>query len=457
MGTILDGIKKNERIHFIGVGGVSMSALAEILLSKGYSVTGSDINYGNNIKKLEEKGLKFYHGHFAENVAEAAAVIYTVAVHEDNPEIMAAKKSKIPLIQRSKLLGEIMSRYKYSAAISGTHGKTTVTSMLSYIYEKNMLDPTILVGADLDIIAGNLKIGGSEYFIAEACEYHRSFLDFTPYCAAVLNVEPDHLDYYKDAEDYHSAFAEFLDKIVPEGFAVINGMDADLIKLSKNAKCRVLTYGIDGDFDFCIKNVTAGEAGAEYELYFENEYQCKVCLSVYGIHNVLNSAAAIAIAIVLGVNPEKAADALTDFRGADRRLEFKGKLCGAAVYDDYAHHPTEIAATLDSARQLAKGRIICVFQPHTYSRTKAFFDEFASAFESTDEIIYADIYAAREADDGSVSSHMLAEAAQKKGINAHYLGGFDKIAAHLKNEVKDNDTLIIMGAGDIVKLTKELL
>ncbi len=457
MGTIIDRLKPDDKIHFVGVGGVSMSALAQILLSAGIKVSGSDINYGNSIKRLEEKGLKFFCGHFEENVKDAAAVVYTVAVREDNPEIAFAKKNNIPLVQRSKLLGEVMDKYKFSAAIAGTHGKTTVTSMLSYIYEKNNLDPTILVGADLDLIGGNLKIGASDYFIAEACEYHRSFLDFSPYCAAVLNVEPDHLDYYKDADDYHSAFAEFLNKIQPEGFAVINGMDSELVKIAKNAKCRVLSYGIGEGYDFEIKNVSATKKGMSYDLYFDDKLQCRVNLSVFGKHNVQNSAAAAAVAITLGVAPQDAADALIDFKGADRRLQLKGELCGAAIYDDYAHHPTEIAATLDSAQSTPHDRIICVFQPHTYSRTKTFFEEFASAFVTADEVIYADIYAARETDDGTVNSRMLAEKAKEKGANAAYIGDFDQIAEHLKKNIRKGDMVLIMGAGDIVKLTKKII
>lgn len=448
----LSDLNKDKRIHFVGVGGVSMSALAEIMISKGYKVSGSDINYCENIKKLENAGMKFIKGHYAENVTDAAAVVYTAAVHADNPEIAEARRLKLPLIRRSQLLGAIMAEYKISAAIAGTHGKTTVTSMLSYILEKNGFDPTILVGAELDIIGGNLKIGKSDYFVAEACEYQRSFLDFKPYCAAILNAEPDHMDYYKDADDYHSAFAEFITGISDDGFLVINGADDDLKKLAEKAKCRVYTFGMGSGFDFEIKNITADEGGTEYDLMCKKG-SCRVKLGVYGKHNVLNSAAALANAVLLGAEPQKAADALKSFHGADRRMEFKGRVNGAAVYDDYAHHPTEMAATLDAVSDMKHGRVICVFQPHTYSRTKAFFKEFAAAFKDIDEAVYTDIYAAREKDDGSVNSEMLAKSARGMGINARYIGKFEDIAEYIKDTAKSGDIVIIMGAGDIVKLT----
>ncbi len=430
-----------------------MSGLAEILLSEGYAVSGSDINYGDKIKALEKTGLEFHLGHAAENVANTAAVIYTAAVHEDNPEIIAAVENGIPLIKRSQLLGEIMAGYKLSAAVSGTHGKTTVTSMLSYIFEKGGYDPTILVGADLDIIGGNLKIGKSQIFLAEACEYHRSFLDFNPYCGIITGVEPDHLDYYRDGDDYRSAFAAFLEKITE--FAVINGMDSHLVTLAKNSSCRCYTYGIGDGYDFSVKNLRDG--GRAFDIYYKEEILCSPLLSVYGDHNIMNAVAAISLAFLMGLKPQESAEALSFFHGADRRLEFKGSFLGGKVYDDYAHHPTEIAATLNAVEKMDKNRTICVFQPHTYSRTKAFFEEFATAFSGVDTVIFADIFAAREANDGSINSKMLTDAARARGVNAIYIGSFDEIVEYLKDNTAENDIIIMMGAGDIVKATKLLL
>lgn len=451
-------LPETGRIHFIGVGGVSMSALAEILLKKGYCVSGSDINYSDEIKKLEAFGLKFYKGHSSENVKDAAAVIYTMAVHEDNPEMVESKKLGIPILRRSQLLGAIMKKYRRSVAVAGTHGKTTVTSMLSYIFEKTDADPTILVGAELDIINGNVKTGGSDYFIAEACEYHRSFLDFNPYCEIILNVEPDHLDYYKDADDYHSAYRDFLKCVNKDGFALLCADEPELMKMKNEARCRIFTYGVGNKTaDFNAKGISAGRDGIEYTLYYKEEKLCSVSIPVFGKHNVSNSAAAIGCAYLLGVPAEEAAKALEDFKGAGRRFEYRGKVNGAYVYDDYAHHPTEIAATLDAVSEIPHGRTICIFQPHTYSRTKTFFDDFAKILSKTDMPVLADIYAARETDDGSISSEMLQrEITEKYGKKAYYFNSFEKIINFVTENAQSDDIVIVMGAGNIVNITKEI-
>ncbi|MBR5586805.1 MAG: UDP-N-acetylmuramate--L-alanine ligase [Clostridia bacterium] len=453
MNNILSG--KNN-IHFIGVGGISMSALAEIFLSNGYSVSGSDINYSFTISQLEAKGLKFFNGHFPENVHSAQAVVYTSAVSADNPEIKEANRLGIDIISRAQLLGYIMDEYKKSIAIAGTHGKTTVTSMVSYIFEKLSQDPTILVGAYLDIIKNNMKIGSGDYFIAEACEYCRSFLNFRPYCATILNVEPDHLDYYKDADDYHSAYSEFLGNVHTDGFVVACQDDVELMKIVSAVPQKVVTYGLSGG-DFTASEIHVSDGRTKYVLLYKEEKLCDVTLSVHGSHNVSNSLAALANAYMFGLDMQKAADALTDFKGASRRFELRGNVCGAKIYDDYAHHPTEIKATLDTAKQITDGKIICIFQPHTYSRTKMFFDEFASAFEKADVVILADIYAAREKNDGTISSKMLADKMSETFSECYYIGNFEDIASMVKSVASANDTILVMGAGDIVKLTDILL
>jgi len=448
----------NHHIHLIGVGGISMSGLAEILISRGFSVSGSDINHSDSVKYLESLGLKFYNGHFAENVKGADTVVYTAAVSEENPELKAARAAKKRVIPRSVLLGEIMANYKYSVAVAGTHGKTTTTSMISYIFEKLSLDPTILVGARLDIIDSNMKLGKSDYFIAEACEYHRSFLDFAPYSETILNVEPDHLDYYKDADDYHSAYVDFLKRVSPDGFTALCADDADLMELSRGLVCRTVTYGISNEnARVQARNISATEKTASYDLYIDNSFVCKVTLSVFGTHNILNSLAALANAYMFGLDLEKAAEALSDFKGADRRFEYKGNFNGASVYDDYAHHPTEIKATLESALMMPHNNIICVFQPHTYSRTKIFLDEFAHSFKGADKLILAPIYAAREAFDPSISSADVCALAIKDGIDAVCIDEFDEIAKTVKSLAKEGDIILVIGAGDIVKLTDKIL
>lgn len=452
-------LPETGRIHFIGVGGVSMSALAEILLKKGRCVSGSDMNYSDEIKKLEKFGLEFLGNQNAENVKNAAAVIYTMAVHDDNPEMAEAKKLGIPILRRSQLLGAIMKHYPRSAAVAGTHGKTTVTSMLSYIFEKTNADPTILVGADLDIIKGNVKTGESEYFIAEACEYHRSFLDFRPYCEVILNVEPDHLDYYKDKDDYHSAYRDFLKRADKDGFALLCADDPDLMAMQGEAPCRIFTFGVKNQTaDFAAHDISVSRNGIKYTLYYRKEKICDVEIPVFGKHNVSNSAAAIGCAYLLGVPAEEAAKALADFKGAGRRFEYRGKVNGADVYDDYAHHPTEIAATLDAVSEIPHGRTICIFQPHTYSRTKEFFDDFAENLAKTDIPVLADIYAAREKDDGSINSEMLQkEITEKHGKTAYYFGSFEKIVKFVKENAASDDIVIVMGAGNIVNITKEIV
>ena len=448
-------IDKNS-IHFIGVGGVSMSGLAEILLKEGYNVSGSDINYSDSIRHLETLGLTFYKEHNAENVISADAVVYTSAVKEDNPEMVEASRLGKEIISRATLLGYIMNGYKKSIAVAGTHGKTTVTSMISYIFEKLLCDPTILVGAHLDIIDGNMKLGKSDYFIAEACEYFRSFLSFYPFAATILNVEPDHLDYYKDADDYHSAYYEFLQNVNKDGFVIVCSEDKDLMKIVENIPQKVLTYGINQG-DFTAKNICTTKDSTTYSLLYKEETICKVKLFLHGNHNILNSMAALANAYVFGLNMQKAADALLDFKGASRRFEYRGTLSGADIYDDYAHHPTEIKATIETAKEKTAGKIICVFQPHTYSRTKAFFDQFAQAFKGVDTLILADIYAAREKDDGSITSKMLADKIKASLPDCYYIGSFDEIDKKIKSIAGENDTVLVMGAGDIVNLTDILL
>ena len=435
-----------------------MSGLAEILISRGFSVSGSDINHSDSVKYLESLGLKFYNGHFAENVDGADTVVYTAAVSEENPELKAARAAGVRVIPRSVLLGEIMANYKYSIAVAGTHGKTTTTSMISYIFEKLQLDPTILVGARLDILDSNMKLGGSDYFIAEACEYHRSFLDFAPYCETILNVEPDHLDYYKDADDYHSAYTEFLKRVSLDGFTALCADDADLMEMIRGLVCRTITYGISNEnARVQAKNITATEKTASYDLYIDNSFVCKVNLSVFGKHNILNSLAALANAYMFGLDLEKAAAALADFKGADRRFEYKGTCAGASVYDDYAHHPTEIKATLESALMMPHNNIICVFQPHTYSRTKIFLDEFAHSFKGADKLILAPIYAAREAFDPTISSADVCALAKKDGIDAVCIDEFPEIAKTVKSLAKEGDIILVIGAGDIIKLTDKIL
>ncbi len=441
-------------IHFIGVGGISMSALAEILLNRGCSVSGSDRNESYLTKNLQEKGMRFCVGHNGENITEdTTLVVYTVAVKEDNPELVEARRRGITTIPRSKLLGEIMEQYKYPIAVSGTHGKTTTTSMLAYILTGAELDPTILVGGGLDLLGGTtLRLGKSEYILAEACEYYRSFLDFKPFAATVLNVEPDHLDYYKDKDDFQGAFEDFAECIVPGGVLIACSDDEDMWKIIEHSKERVITYGIKSEADVTARDITYKEGYPGYKLVIEGEEICPVQLSVTGQHNVINSLAALANAWALGLDIKQAAVSVGKFKGAMRRFEYKFDVGGAKIFDDYAHHPTEVKATVQAANKLPHNKLVFVFQPHTYSRTKIFKEEFATAFKGADEVIVADIYAAREPFDPTISSEILARMIKENGTGARAVSGNENIAKYLKESLKPGDIAVVMGAGDIFKV-----
>lgn len=445
---------KIKRVHFTGIGGISMSGLAEILADSGYIVTGSDMAPSSNIQRLEKMGIKTYIGHSAENVKGADLLVYTAAVKRDNPELIAAAQAGIPCIDRAALLGQIMKKYPWGVAVSGTHGKTTTTSMISMIMLEQGLDPTIHIGGKLDAIGGTTRIGKSGYFIAEACEYTGSFLKLHPRIAVILNIDFDHADYYKTIEDVKKAFHDFA-KLVPEnGHIVVNGDDKAAVGILDDVSCSVTTYGIkSGRYTWSAADITFNDKGcASYTLMYKDEPVCEIKLNVPGIHNVSNSLAAIAACSLAGCSPACAARALLKFSGTHRRFEIKGVSDGVTVIDDYAHHPREIAATLKAAEKYDHSRIWCVFQPHTYSRTKCLMDEFAVSFGDADFVILTDIYAAREKDTGEVNSSMLAAKIAMTGKKAVYIKDFCDIVEYLDKNVESGDLVITMGAGDIYKI-----
>ena len=448
---------KNKKVHFVGIGGISMSGLAQILIDYGFKVSGSDWHSSELTDKLKNLGAEIYIGHDAKNVHGKDLVVYTSAASDTNPEIAEAKKLNIPLMGRAEFLGDIMRKFKYGVAISGTHGKTTTTSMVSMILLKAELDPTIMVGGELDAIDGNVKPGKSDYFVTEACEYKRNFLKFYPYIGLILNIDADHLDYYKDIDDIQSAFAKFASLIPNDGTLIGFKGDKRIMEIMQEVKCKKLTYGIS-EGDFTAKNITYDNLGcASFTAYYKDLKFGDFSLNVPGEHNVLNALAAIACAYTLNVKEDAIYSALKEYGGTHRRFEKKGKINGTMVIDDYAHHPTEIQATIKAALNYPHKRLFVAFQPHTYSRTKTLFDRFAKAFNGVDKLMLADIYAAREKDTGIVSSKMLCDAICKNGVNASYFGSFDKIVDYLKGELKDGDVLITMGAGDIYKVGDDLL
>ncbi|MCH3965608.1 MAG: UDP-N-acetylmuramate--L-alanine ligase [Clostridium sp.] len=444
---------KSKNIYFIGIGGISMSGLAEILIKKGFHVSGSDIKASPITDKLRSLGAEIFIGQIKEHIDEDIdMIVYTAAISKDNPEFVRAKELNIPLMVRAEFLGQIMKGHKYNIAISGTHGKTTTTSMLSSISLKAELDPTILVGGELDLIDGNVRVGHSQYFITEACEYKESFLKFFPYIGVILNIDADHLDYYKDIYDIQNAFIKFAKLIPRDGYLVCCSDDDKMNKVISNVNCNIITYGLKTG-DITAKNINYDEKGcASFDVYKYDKLLFSVNLNIPGRHNILNSLASIAVSLILNISNKYIIESLGNFKGAHRRFELKGEKDGITIIDDYAHHPTEIKATLSAAQNYPHKRICCVFQPHTFSRTLNLYDEFTKAFDNVDELILADIYAAREKDTHEVSSSMLAKSISSRGIDCKNFHNFDDIVSYLNSTLKDGDLLLTIGAGDVFKV-----
>ena len=450
----------NKHVYFIGIGGISMSGLAEILLNLGYKVSGSEIVPSNITKKLEEKGAKIYYNHKEENINDVPdLVVYTAAIKSDNPELMKASSYNIPIIDRATLLGLIMRRYPYSIAISGTHGKTTTTSMIAMIMLESGLDPTIHIGGELSYIGGTTRIGNSSYFVTEADEYCESFLKLQPYIGVILNIEFDHPDYYKDLEHIKNSFKKFAQLVPKNGYVIICTDNVNSCSILHDIEANIITYGIDNNEDtkkytFTAKDAILNkESGCASYTLLKNGLPLDIIeLKVAGIHNVYNSLAAIAACYQLGCGIERAKQALLKFKGVHRRFELKGISDNIRVIDDYAHHPSEIRATLKTAKFNNNGRIWCVFQPHTFSRTKYLLDDFASALSDADTVILADIFAAREISNGDINSKLLAEKINRNGGNAIYIPEFEAICHYLRNNAMPGDLIITMGAGDIYKV-----
>ena len=443
----------------MGIGGISMSGLAEVLLERGFSITGSDMKSSPITEKLEHHGASIVYGQKAENITDDIdLVVYTAAIHPDNPEFQAVIRKGIPHMDRAELLGQIMRNYKNSIAVSGTHGKTTTTSMLSLIMLAGACDPTISVGGILKDIDGNIRVGRSQNFITEACEYTNSFLKFNPRIELILNVDADHLDFFKDLDDIRHSFRLFSEKLNKDGILIINGEIPDLSYFTQGLPCKIITYGLEADDDYTAKNISFNEyACGSYDLYVNGEKLDHITLNVTGLHNVSNSLAAIAAARELGIPMEHIKAGLMKFKGTDRRFEYKGEVNGITILDDYAHHPTEIEATLTAAKNYPHRKIWCAFQPHTYTRTKALLHEFGKALSLADHVVLADIYAAREADTGEIHSNDLQAEIRRQGTEVDYFSTFEQIENFLLKNCHPGDLVITMGAGDIVNVGEDLL
>ncbi|MGL5439442.1 MAG: UDP-N-acetylmuramate--L-alanine ligase [Filifactoraceae bacterium] len=441
-------------IHFIGIGGISMSGLAAISLNQGHKVSGSDNATNNILADLQKKGAIIKKGHSIDNIDNKIdLVVYTAAIKKDNPELLQAKNLGIKTQERSEFLGHIMENYNKSYAIAGTHGKTSTTSMLSSILLEAKSDPTILVGGYLPIINGNVRVGNSENFVAEACEYVDSFLEFYPKTSIILNIEEDHLDYFTDIEQIKDSFYKFADNTKKEGTIIANG-DNDNVYFALKSK-RPIFFGFNERNQAQILELKQNQESSSYFILYENKKLGPFTINIPGIHNVYNSVAAIMASYKNNISQDVIQNGISKYNGVKRRFEYKGDFKGARIYDDYAHHPTEIKATLETASKLDKNRLIAIFQPHTFTRTKELLDEFSTSFNNADLTIITDIYPSRELDTGIVHSLDLVKKMDK--TKTIYLSGFQDVENYLKNNLEENDLCFTIGAGNIDEIYNNLL
>ena len=456
----IDNLKKYKNIHMIGIGGVSMSGIAEILHNWGFTVTGSDWANSETVQTLIKKGIKVTVGHNLDDVKHADVVVYSAAIKPEDPEMLEAQKLNIPTIERADFLGEITRCFKDTICISGTHGKTTTTSMVSLCFVKALTDPSIQVGAYLKQLDGNYRVGNSEHFIIEACEYVESFLKFSPKAEIILNIDNDHLDYFKNLENIKKAFIKYVKLLPDDGILILNGDDANCLELSTHTKATVSIYGIiNKNVDVYASNIEFNDDGfAKFDVYYHDKFLDTFQLSVPGKHNVSNALACISICIKYNISVDIIKSALLDFTGAHRRFEYKGKINGmASVYDDYGHHPTEIIATAKSLMNKKYNQSWVIFQPHTYSRTKNLLDDFANALMDFDNVILLDIYAAREINTYNISSKDLVSKLQSLGKEALYIPNFDECVDYVKTHVAKNDIVLTLGAGTVTNIGPMLI
>lgn len=449
-----------QTAYFIGIGGISMSGFAELLQAMGFTIKGSDRTESKITRHLERLGIKVLYEQIGENITnDLNFVVYTAAIPEDNPEFQKAKELGLPMMERASMVGQIMKNYSTAIAISGTHGKTSTTSIASHILLEADMDPTISVGGILPAIGGNIRVGKSGNFITEACEYTNSFLKFFPTIGIILNIEAEHLDFFKDLKEIRNSFRKFAELLPENGTLIINADIENYQELTESLPCRVLTYSVDDHTaDFSATDITFDDFGrGSFTLLKFGEKTTHYQLRIVGKHNISNTLACLALSSLLGIHAKTVQDGLSKYKGTERRFEYKGEYNGAVIIDDYAHHPTEIKATLSSAKNYPHKTLWVAFQPHTYSRTKNFLNDFAVALSMADKVILADIYAAREKDPGNISSKDLADLITKSGKEAIYLGDFDKIQKYLEKNLVNGDLLITMGAGNIVEVGESLI
>ncbi|MCL2372685.1 MAG: UDP-N-acetylmuramate--L-alanine ligase [Defluviitaleaceae bacterium] len=450
----LEGAKN---VHFIGIGGISMSGLSEVLKRDGYNITGSDDVETNITRHLQSIGIDVKIPNAAANITpDMDLAVYTAAVRENNPEYQAAAQTGIPLMDRAKLLGLILMGYKFPICIAGTHGKTTTTSMMAEIATHAGLDPTISVGGHMKLDGKNYRVGESPYFVMEACEYNNSYHHWHPHVAVILNIDADHLDFFGDMGGVIDSFKKFAQNIRPEGTLVIQADTPGFKEVTEGLPCNIITFGME-NARYYPANITYDSLGRpEFDIMDGGNFMGRVLLPLPGQYNMLNALACFAAAASLGISPESAVKSLCGLQGIQRRFQLKGSYNGADIIDDYAHHPTEIKACLHAAKQTGR-RILCLFQPHTYTRTRNHFEDFANSFQDASLAMFLPIYAAREPFDPTISSLMLAENIEAKGKNTIHFNDFAEARDFLAKNLQPNDLLITMGAGDVFKVGESLL
>jgi UDP-N-acetylmuramate--alanine ligase len=457
---------KIQQIHFVGIGGIGMSGIAEVLLNLGFKVSGSDLKSSAVTQRLAGLGARVFEGHSAENIRGAEVVVTSAAVTDENPEVVEAHKLHVPVIQRAEMLAELM-RLKYGIAVAGMHGKTTTTSMVAAVLAAGGLDPTVVVGGRVDAMGSNARLGKSQYLVAEADESDRSFLKLSPILSVVTNIDREHMDCYRNMRDVKKTFIEFMDRVPFYGMVVVCNDDAMLRRLLPQAQRRTVTYGTKRGSDFLIKLEAEstwatmrdeGQPLNRFRVSYRRKDLGEFTLHVPGVHNILNATAAIAVGVGLDVEVETIRAALDQFRGVDRRFQLRGRVAGVSVIDDYGHHPTEIKATLAAARQCGFRKVHVVFQPHRYTRTRDLLEDFTTAFGDADSLFVLDIYAASEKPIEGISGEALARAIREKsGLNAHYVSSFADALSSVAAAAEDGDMILTLGAGSVSQLGPMIL
>lgn len=450
----IEELSNYKHIHMIGIGGISMSGIAEILKNWGFTVTGSDTNSSNITDALIRTGIPVKIGHDLDNVAKADLVVYSAAIKNDDVELCKARELGIETIERGTFLGKLTKAFKNSICISGTHGKTTTTSMISVCFLQAFKDPSIQVGAVLKQLNSNYRVGNSEYFIIEACEYVESYLKLFPKTEVVLNIDDDHLDYFGSLDNIVKSFEKYVKLLPDNGLLVVNYDDINCRKLVKNTNAKIISYGIDTqNANFVARNITFNSNGfPTFDVYYNDNFYKTISLSVPGVHNVLNALACIGVCHEYGISKEDIKNGLLNYTGASRRFEYIGKFNDVCVFDDYGHHPTEILATASALKQKHFRESWVIFQPHTYSRTLSHLDEFAKVLLNFDNIIITDIYAAREINTYNISSKDLVNKINELSQKAIYISDFNQIVSYVKENAKPNDIVLTLGAGTITKI-----